>query len=158
MNSKAFISAAAFLLSCSPGFAADKIFYGSRIGMEVDIISVSGLGSNHAVIKTRHTRENAKAFCEKYNNDPSEKCVDQVLKDTRLNDEIEANCETGVFTALNGEHLRFAGKNKKKRNTDPMYLILNDGKPLDGSSASGYPYTISQFKALCPARVPVDDE
>jgi len=146
------------LIGVSPAFAAGKIYYGSRVGMEVDVVGVSGIGTSHAVVRTRHTRENAKAFCEQYANDPSEECVDRELRETHLNDQIEGNCETGWYTTLYGEHLRFIGENRKRRDGDPRYVILSDGKPLDGSGASGYGYDLEQFKALCPARVPFADE
>jgi hypothetical protein len=148
----------AALLVAMPALAAGKLYYGSRIGMEVDVIGVSGIGTSHAVIRTRHTRENARAFCKQYANDLSERCIEQQLRDTHLNDQIEGNCETGWFTTLYGEQLHFIGENKRRRETDPRYIIMNGREPLDGSSASGYPYNLEQFKALCPARVPVDDE
>jgi hypothetical protein len=131
---------------------AGSIYYGSRAGMEVTVVGVSGIGTTHAVIRVKHTRENARTFCTDYANDKSEACVDRTLRETRLNDQLEGNCETGWFTSLYGERLRFIGEAKHKGEFDPKYIILSDGKPLDGSSASGYSYDLEQFEALCPNR------
>ena len=46
--------------------AAGSIAYGSRVGMEVTVVGVSGIGTSHAVIRVKHTRENAKTFCTEY--------------------------------------------------------------------------------------------
>jgi hypothetical protein len=100
----------------------------------------------------KHTRENAKAYCTEYGQDQSKDCVDRTLRETRLNDQLEGNCETGWFTSLYGERLRFVGEAKKRGEFDPKYIILSNGKPLDGSSASGYGYNLEQFEALCPNR------
>jgi hypothetical protein len=131
---------------------AGSVSYGSRAGMEVTLIAVSGIGTTRAVIRVKHTRENARAFCTEYANDKSEACVDRTLRETRLNDQLEGNCETGWFTSLYGERLRFIGEAKHRGEIDPKYIILSDGKPLDGSSASGYSYDLEQFEALCPNR------
>ena len=132
--------------------AAGSIAYGSRVGMEVTVVGVSGIGTSHAVIRVKHTRENAKTFCTEYEQDQSEECVDRVLRETRLNDQLEGNCESGWFISLYGERLRFIGEAKHRGEVDPKYIILRDRRPLDGTSASGYGYDLSQFEALCPAR------
>lgn len=146
------------LTLAAPVRAAGKIYYGSRAGMEVDVVSVSGIGTRHAVIKTRHTRANARAFCEQYENDKSEACIQRALKETHLSDQITGDCETGWFTTLYGDRLQFVGENPKRREAGARYIILSKGTPLDGTSASGYGYDLDQFKALCPARVPHPDE
>jgi hypothetical protein len=139
---------------------AGSIYYGSRAGMEVTVVGVSGIGTTHAVIRVKHTRENARTFCTDYANDKSEACVDRTLRETRLNDQLEGNCETGWFTSLYGERLRFIGEAKHKGEFDPKYIILSDGKPLDGSSASGYSYDLEQLSpasrrcARTPERLP----
>lgn len=159
--SKSFLVAAVSIttiMSAAPVCAAGKLYYGSRAGMVVDVISVSGIGTSHAVIKVRHTRANAKAFCEQYENDKSEACIEKTLRDTHLSDQIEGDCKTGWFTTLYGDRLQFVGENPKWREAGARYIILNKGTPLDGTSASGYGYDIDQFKALCPDRVPFPDE
>lgn len=56
----------AFFLMALPASAAGKINYGSREGMQVSVISMSGLDTSNAVIKTHHTREDAIEFCREY--------------------------------------------------------------------------------------------
>ena len=52
-----------------------------------------------------------------------------------------------------GERLQFDGENRERQKGLPTYIILKDGKPLDGSAASGYARYIGQFKFICPERV-----
>ena len=136
----------------SVGNAAGTLSYGSRVGMEVTVVGLSGIGTSRAVIRVNHTRENAKAFCTEYANDQSDDCVDKTLRETLLNNEIEGNCETGWFTSLYRERLQFIGEAGKREEFGPKYIILRNGEVLDGSSASGYSYDLEQFEALCPNR------
>jgi hypothetical protein len=135
----------------SPATAVETIAYGSHAGMEVTVTSKSGIGGQNAVIRVVHNRENAKKFCLEYAQDNSEKCVRDELA-VALSNRITANCKTGVFTTLYGPKLKFVGLNKQSDQNFAKYRIIDlaDGKPLDGSEASGYPYDIEQFIALCP--------
>lgn len=132
--------------------AAGKIYYGSRAGMQVTVVGVSGIGTRDAVVRVRHTPENAKAFCVEYSNDTSRACVERTLRETRLNDEIRGDCVSGRFTTLYGESLRFVGETRHPADGDPKYVILRGRERLDGSGASGYSYDLEQFAALCPNR------
>ena len=73
--------------------AAGKLYYGSRAGMTVTVASLSGINSDHAVIKTKHTKEDAIEFCREYVGNVTPKCVADELA-TRLNDEIHGDCIT----------------------------------------------------------------
>jgi hypothetical protein len=132
-------------------YAAGSVAYGSRVGTDVTVVGISGIGTSRAIIRAKHTRENARAFCTEYSNDRSEECVDRTLRETRINDQLDGNCETRWFTSLYGEHLRFVVEAKKRSEFGPKYIILRDGKPLDGSGASVYSYNLEQFEALCPS-------
>ncbi len=148
--------AAVALVAASPAGASGTIFYGSRAGMVVDVVSVSGLGTAHAVIHTHHTRANATAFCREYVGKVTPKCVEDELA-APLNDEISANCIAGTFVDFGGNHYRFAGPSKDKGSMAKYRITdLSTGKDADGSSASGYPTNSSIFKALCPVQAPVD--
>lgn len=57
---------AIIVMTCAPALAAGKIFYGSRAGMQVSVVSLSGLDTANAVIRTKHTRKDAIAFCRDY--------------------------------------------------------------------------------------------
>ena len=145
--------AAVFCLAAAPAFASGKIFYGSRVGMQVTVRSVSGIGSSHAIIHVEHTPADAKTFCVEYSNDISQKCVRDTLRKTHLNDVLEGDCTSGRFVSLFGDHLRFIGENKHPQDGEPKYRIVDDkGEALDGSGASGHGYNLEQFEALCPAR------
>ena len=151
-------------------YAAKTISYGSRVGMEVDVISVSGLNSNNAVIKTKHTRGNAKKFCIEYGQDFSEKCIKEELA-IKLTTEIHGNCSTGVFNDFFGFVHRFEGVSKRHEfdaNFDlrllasPRPLIEGEtpkiGELAEGDSASGYFTHMEIFSALCPLFAPSPDK
>lgn len=135
--------------------AAGQIPYGTRAGMSVTIKHMDGIDTEKASIKVEHTRANAKEFCVEYSLDQSEACVDRNLKDVRINDVLSGNCRTGQFTNLRGELRIFAGANLDRDAVEysPEYRISRKGERgyLDGSSGSGYPVDLEQFKALCPS-------
>ena len=135
---------------------AETLYYGSRAGMVVTVVKKSNIGTTHAKIVTRHTKENATAFCREYVRKVTPKCIADELK-VKLLPEISANCRTGRFTTLYGQGYRFLGPNP---DYDPTgagteYLLVEVGsrEPLDGSTASGYDVALGQFAALCPKRV-----
>lgn len=147
------LCALAILLSAVEVLAAGQIPYGSRVGMNVTITSLSGIGTPNAVIRVKHTRENAREFCVEYSDDRSEKCVNDKLRTTRLSDEIHGNCRNGFFTTLYGVEYQFRGKVRKRSEFDPLYVVVGPEGKLDGSGASGYSEALLQFQALCPALV-----
>lgn len=146
-------------LNYGPAIASGKIYYGSRAGMTVTVVSMEGLDTARAVIKTKHTREDAIGFCRDYVQKVTPSCIKEEIA-IRLKDAITANCQTGVFTDFSGNRYRFEGK-AKKPNDDMMakYVIrdLSNGEVADGSSASGYPTNMGIFKALCPRSAPFDE-
>ncbi len=137
-------------------FASGVIGYGSRAGMEVTVVSMSGLDTTNAVIRTRHTRENAITFCREYVKKVTEGCIREELE-TRLNDEIMANCDTGLFTDFFGNTYQFKGINPEKDAMTKYVIVeLKTGQIADGSSASGYSLNMGLYQALCPRRAPQD--
>lgn len=139
---------AAFAL---PVLASGKIGYGSRAGMQVTVVSMSGLNTAHAVIRTRHTREDAVAFCRYYVRKITEPCIRGELT-TPLNDLITANCSTGYFTDFFGTSHQFMGRMQKTQEFEPDFKIvdLDTGTVEDGSGASYYLVNLEIFRALCP--------
>ena len=138
--------------------ASGKVFYGSRAGMTVTVVSMSGLDTERAVIRTKHTRDDAVGFCRDYVQKITKRCVDDEMA-IPLNDEVTGNCKTGDFVDFGGHRYRFEGKPRKKDdNMTALYVIrdLSSGEIADGSSASGYPTNSSIYKALCPATAPFD--
>ncbi|MDB5422584.1 MAG: hypothetical protein JWR59_2531 [Brevundimonas sp.] len=141
-------------------FAAGKINYGSRDGMTVTVVSMSGINSAHAVIRVRHTRDDAIDFCRKYVGKVTATCIQGELE-TPLNDQIEGNCTTGRFSNFFGEEHQYLGANtvKKDDETPVKYLIkdIATGEIANGSSGSGYGTNMGVFRALCPSTAPYDE-
>ena len=146
--------AVAALAIAAPALASGTIGYGSRAGMEVDVVSMSGIDTARAIIRTKHTRANAVSFCRDYIGKVTPDCIQQELA-TRLNDQVTANCPRGEFTDFQGSRYRFAGVSREKDSMAKYVVIsLPSGEVADGSMASGYPVNITIFKALCPSRAP----
>jgi hypothetical protein len=140
-------------------FASGKLYYGSRAGMTVTVVSMSGINGDRAAIKTKHTKEDAMGFCRDYIGKVTAKCVQDELA-THLNDEITGNCGTGRFTNFFGEDHQYLGEAKpKSADIFAKYMIKNiaTGEIADGSSASGYPTNMGIFRALCPVKAPPDE-
>src|SRR5690349_16633775 len=57
----------------------ETMYYGTRAGMVVTVLSKQGLDSNNAIITTAHTRENAIAFCRDYASSAQEQCIEDEL-------------------------------------------------------------------------------
>lgn len=152
------VLAAALAAFSAPAWAleeGDKIFFGSRAGMQVTIVSVDGLDSETAVIRTEFTPDDAKRFCVEYVGEVTPECVAEQLE-LSLNDRVTANCRTGEFVDFHGDHHRFEGKNDDPSVGFAEYVLrdLATGEVADGSSASGYPVNLEIFRALCPSAVP----
>jgi hypothetical protein len=138
--------------------AAGKLNYGSRAGMTVTVISMSGINGRNAIIKTQHTRDDAIGYCKEYVQRVDEECIRRELN-IPLSNQISADCKTGRFSTFFGGNFQFLGRNKTKTtNLGLSFLIrnLSSGQIADGSSASGYPTNIELFGALCPALGPFD--
>ncbi len=134
-----------------------ELGYGSRAGMAVTVTSSHGIDTSNAVIVGRHTEKNARDFCVQYSLDRSQACVDKYLRELKLRSFITADCNRGTFTTFHGQNYMFVGKHNKV--SDDIFMMvdydiidISKNEVLDGSSASGYPYVLGQFKALCPKR------
>ena len=144
-------------LSASPPPAPQTIYYGSRAGMEVSIVSKEGIDTVNAIIRTKHTRENSAAFCRHYLRDETEECIQKGLRQTQLKEAITANCVSGEFTDFGGRRYRFLGSNPRQGQfATTKYAIMDIAtrEIANGSSASGYQTNLDIFGALCPGRGP----
>lgn len=139
----------------TPALAAGTVPYGSRTGMEVTVVKMSGLDSAKAKIVTKHTRENAISFCRDYVQKVTEDCIKEEMA-VRLNDSISGNCKTGTFETFTGARYRFVVLQKGNQDAAYKVIDLETNQPLDGSSASGYPVAMSIYQALCPKTAPMD--
>lgn len=150
----------ALLVPTGAAKASGKIYYGSRAGMTVTVVSVEGLSTTHAVIRTKHTRDDAISFCRDYVQKVTPSCIQEELS-VPLNDEVWANCVTGEFVDFAGRKYHFEGPVKKERGELIAAYVIRDlftGEIADGSSASGYPTNMGIFRALCPMQVPLQSE
>jgi hypothetical protein len=149
-----FVLVSLSLAFVTPVLAAGKMYYGSRAGMIVTVVSMSGIGTERAVIHTKHTKEDATAFCREYVLKVTAACIKEELE-TKLSDQVTANCKTGQFTDFRGGEYQFLGKNSDK-DIQAEYAIkdITTGDIADGSSSSGYDVNIDIFKALCPLKAP----
>jgi hypothetical protein len=146
---------ASVAISARTALASGKIYYGSRVGMTVSVISVQGLNTSNAVIHTKHTRDDAIAFCRDYEQNLTDDCVNRELE-TPMNDHIAANCSTGVFIDFSGNRYHFEGQRRRPTSDFSKYAIrdLSTGEIEDGTSASGYSTNLGIFHALCVMRAP----
>jgi hypothetical protein len=147
-----FLAVLSALILATSSADAKTLDYGGRAGMEVTVVKTSGIGSSHARILTKHTRQNAIGYCRDYVGKVTEGCISKELQ-TSLHLEITANCKTGKFTTFYGANMLFQGRNRDAGATEYLITDTDDNVVLDGSGASGYDYTLEQFKALCPNRV-----
>ena len=130
----------------------DRIYYGSRAGMHLTTVSKEGIGSASAVIKLKHTPQDAKAFCVQYAQDNSMACVNQTLATVKAGDRVTGNCVKKTWTDMYDRGYAFLGKATKPNQLRAEYLVkdLSTGEILDGSSASGFDVQLTIFKQLCP--------
>ena len=146
----------ALVTASSLAGASGKIGYGSRAGMEVTVVSMEGLDTARAVIRTKHTREDAIGYCDGYVGNVTEQCIRDALA-TRLNDVVSANCKAGEFVDFFGNKYRFEGRARQRSGVSEVKYRLRDlktGQLADGSMASGYPVNMEIFRALCPSTAP----
>lgn len=142
------------LLAPTGGLAADDVISRSTVGKQPTI--ATGLDTDHAVIITKHTREDAAAFCRDFARRPTEDCIREDLA-VPLKDRIEADCQRGSFTDFGGQRYRFLGPSGGS--TVARYRIVNltTGAVLDGTAGSGYSLAIGLYRALCPRHAPSDE-
>src|SRR5882757_586977 len=160
INHQRFLARLVFALpalaAVTPAMASGTIYYGSRAGMEVSVVSVEALDTAHAIIRTKHTRENAIAFCREYIQKVTEECIRETLA-IPLNDMVTANCISGDFTDFRGNRYRFLGPTRNSGGPAKFAVAnLATREIADGSSASGYPTNLAIFGTLCPGRGPFD--
>lgn len=132
--------------------ADDRIYYGTRAGMHLTTVSKSGIGTANAVIRLKHTPEDAKAFCEEYLSDKSPACVRKALAELKVADRVSGNCTTRTWADMYDRRYAFMGGARKSDVMTADFAIkdLANGELLDGSAASGYDIQLTIFQQLCP--------
>ncbi|MDF1600877.1 hypothetical protein PZ895_14000 [Mesorhizobium sp. YIM 152430] len=142
---------AATAISTAASAADDELYYGSRAGMTVTVVSKEGIGTSRAVVHVEHRPANAKQFCTQYLNDNSMACVRRTMAEVQVGDRLWGNCDEGTWTSLGGGRFVLLGA-EEDPNSMADYRVRNieTGELLDGSSASGYHVALSSFQVLCP--------
>jgi hypothetical protein len=131
---------------------SDRIYYGSRAGMHLTVVSREGIGTARAVVRVEHTPKDAKAYCVEYALDNSMACVKRTMAGVKVGDRVTADCVTRTWTDMYGQSFAFLGPAKRADETMADFAIrdLKTGEILDGSSASGYGVELAIFQHLCP--------
>jgi hypothetical protein len=148
------------LVAAPPASLHATMDYGARAGMEVSILGMDGRDTAHAVIRFKHTRDNAIAFCRDFVRNVTEDCVQENLAtESGFKDAMTGNCDSGEFSDFQGGHYRFLGRNPKSGYFEDNKYIIKDlatGEIADGSEISRYSINMNVYRALCPAHAPVD--
>ncbi|WP_141471672.1 hypothetical protein [Sinorhizobium sp. NG07B] len=136
-----------------------KLSYGARIGMTMTIVSKEGIGTANAVIRLKHTPQDAKVFCVEYLRDDSLRCIGDVIATTKLADRVTGNCVERTWTDMHGSSYSFHGSArqspemiKKGLLSETDYLIRRDGDEafLPNLSLASYAERLEIFQSLCP--------
>lgn len=119
--------------------------WGERDGMDAQILSSAGLGTDNATLTAVKDRNGAIIWCRSNSNYTME-CIEGTLKDTgsALGKAIlHANCKTKKFTDYRGRNLEAL---------DDDILNLDTNEKLGNSASSGSTVALSAFNALCPEK------
>ncbi|TCN36146.1 hypothetical protein EV184_101132 [Sinorhizobium americanum] len=151
------------LLGPSEGSAVSedpsKLSYGTRIGMTMTIVAKEGIGSASAVIRLKHTPQDAKVFCVEYLRDNSLRCITDVIETTKLADRVTGNCVERTWTDMHGSSYSFHGSARQSPEmikqgllSETDYLIRRDGDEafLPNLSLASYAERLETFQSLCP--------
>jgi hypothetical protein len=147
------------LVAAPPTSLQATLDYGWRAGMQVSVLGVKGRDTAHAVIRIKHTRDNAIAFCRDFVRNVTEECIHDTLAEEEFKEALVGNCDSGSFSDFHGTHYRFLGHNPKAGHfADDKYLIkdLDSGEMADGSTRSRYLINMDVYRALCPTHAPVE--
>jgi hypothetical protein len=91
------------LVAAPPTSILATMDYGDRAGMEVSILGMERRDTAHAVIRFKHTRDNAIAFCRDFVRNVTEECVqDALAAETTFKQAMTGNCASGEFTDFYG--------------------------------------------------------
>jgi hypothetical protein len=134
------------------------------VDIDATIVSMAGRDTAKAIIKVRHTREDAIHSCQESGTLPvervSEDCIRRELA-RRVSEVATADCQRGEFTDYYGDRFRVS------LNTSQAYPAslfkanitnLATGKPFDRVMADSKAHQPMPFyRALCPAHAPLGE-
>ncbi len=134
------------------------------LDIDATIVSMAGRDTAKAIIRVRHTREDAVHTCQESGIIPvkqvSEDCIRQELA-KRVSDVVTADCERGEFTDYYGDRFRVSLNTSQ---TYPASLFksnitnLATGKQFDRVMADLKAHQpMPVYRTLCPAHAPLGD-
>ena len=134
------------------------------VDIDATIVSMEGRDTAKAIIKVKHTREDAIHSCQQRGTIPlqqvSEDCVRQELA-KRVGNVVTADCERGEFTDYYGDRF-WVSLNTSQ--TFPASLFkanitsLATGKQIDRVMADSKAHQpMPVYRALCPAHAPLGE-
>ncbi|HXV31494.1 MAG TPA: hypothetical protein VD840_14285 [Sinorhizobium sp.] len=156
---KRLAAAAAIVTGMLPALAArsamaedfGKLSYGTRAGQSLTIVSKEGIGTANAVIRLKHTPQDAKNFCVGYLLDYSTRCVQRWLAEKKFADRVTGDCVKRTWTDMYGNKYSFHGSAKQQpelieqgRFSESDYLVRRNGEE------DFFPFDTEIFQALCP--------
>lgn len=136
-----------------------KLYYGKKAGMTVTVVSKEGIGTANAVIRIKHTENDAKAVCVDYSRDYSARCVRRVMATTKVADRVTGNCVERTWTDTHGDRYSFHGSAKQAPEmieqmhlSESDYLIRRAGDDnfLANYGVTFYAEALDIFQTLCP--------
>lgn len=132
----------------SPAFSAERVYYGSRVGMYFDIVQKFDVNSEKALVTLEPSEKGAVEYCNSWvdnrTKDTLNKCFREQFNSTRtFNQVVGGNCKTGKFIALDNREYIFKSQNniydiEAKKDLEDVFGITSQLK--------------SQFKAICPVK------
>lgn len=136
-----------------------KFYYGKKAGMTVTILSKEGIGTANAVMRIKHTENDAKAVCVKYELDYSARCVRRAMATTKVKDRVTGNCVERTWTDTYGDRYSFHGSARQAPEmlekmflSEDDYLIRRAGDEdfLADAGVTFYAEVLDIFQSLCP--------
>jgi hypothetical protein len=131
------------------------------LDIDATVVGMEGRDTAKAIIRVRHTREDAIHSCQELGTIParqvSEDCIRQELA-KRVSDVVTADCERGEFTDYYGDRFRVSLNTSQAY---PASLFMSNitnlatGKQFDRVMADPQAHRpMPVYRALCPAHAP----
>jgi len=132
------------------------ISLGARPGLQMVIVSKSGLNTANAAVRVKHRRVDAVEYCSDGGTQKADAaCIREAMR-TPPDTTLRGNCISGAFSSF-GRRLRFDGLTPGGETRErPKYRVVEvaTGRPLTTATADSYFTVMDVFRALCPARAP----
>jgi hypothetical protein len=123
--------------------AQDRHMYLGPRQPAVDVLTLTGFGTNNAVAQGRVTERSARAHCDNfYTPETATKmaqCIADHLQEHAKSYQISADCDGGRITSVFGDRFTFAGQRRRTSEGDtPNVSLWRDTKGQDVPHSSPY--------------------